>query len=77
MHRYNIISNSQECVTINYYSDLNEKGMDELLSLNFQRDKSLQYTSVGIHKDDLNFQIVRVPIKNLEVKDNKKHFSLH
>ena len=74
MHRYNIISNSQECVTINYYSDLNEKGMDELLSLNFQRDKSLQYTSVGIHKDDLNFQIAGVPIKKFGSQGQQKTF---
>ena len=48
--------------------------MDELLSLNFQWDKSLQYTSVGIHKDDLNFQIAGVPIKKFGSQGQQKTF---
>ena len=53
--RYYSISANSESVDIHYYSDLNKSDMNKLLSQNLERDKVLQYTSIGIHKDDLDF----------------------
>ena len=38
-------------------SDLFNDDLDVLLKENLKRDKALQYTSVGVHKDDLILQI--------------------
>ena len=75
--RYDSISAKTESVDIQYYSDLNKSDMNKLLSQNLERDKVLQYTSIGLHKDDLDFVITEVPIKNLVVKGSKRLSLLH
>ncbi|MCB0446813.1 MAG: DNA replication/repair protein RecF, partial [Gelidibacter sp.] len=61
--RYNAISNHNEEVNLSYKSDLFDGELVALLKENINKDKALQYTSVGIHKDDLNFEIDTFPIK--------------
>ena len=41
---------------------------------NLNKDKALQYTSQGIHKDDLNFQIDGHPIKKFGSQGQQKSF---
>jgi DNA replication and repair protein RecF len=48
--------------------------MKKLLYQNLERDKVLQYTSVGIHKDDLDFEITEVPIKKFGSQGQQKSF---
>ena len=48
--------------------------MNELLSQNLERDKVLQYTSIGLHKDDLDFEITEVPIKKFGSQGQQKTF---
>ena len=72
--RYNRISGYKELVDIHYYSDLNKSDMNKLLSQNLERDKVLQYTSVGLHKDDLDFEITEVPIKKFGSQGQQKTF---
>ena len=48
--------------------------MEKLLYQNLERDKVLQYTSVGIHKDDLDFEITEVPIKKFGSQGQQKSF---
>ena len=55
--RYNAISNEKEIVNIEYKTQLHEKDFRSLLEENLTKDKVLQYTSVGTHKDDLTFSI--------------------
>jgi len=45
-----------------------------LLEKNIDRDKALQYTSVGIHKDDLSFKITDYPIKKFGSQGQQKSF---
>jgi DNA replication and repair protein RecF len=57
-----------------YKSDLKNKELGMLLNANLNRDKTLQYTSVGIHKDDLSFEIEDHPIKKFGSQGQQKSF---
>ncbi|MFT5754995.1 MAG: DNA replication and repair protein RecF, partial [Flavobacterium sp.] len=57
------ITDSAEEVQLKYESQLFENSLENLLKNNLPKDKALQYTSVGIHKDDLSFEIDSFPIK--------------
>ena len=72
--RYNAISNNNEMVNLSYKSDLFEDDLNTLLNKNINKDKALQYTSVGIHKDDLNFEIENYPIKKFGSQGQQKSF---
>ena len=48
--------------------------MKTLLKSNLNKDKVLQYSSVGIHKDDLNFEIETYPIKKFGSQGQQKSF---
>jgi len=72
--RYEAISNQQESVDLTYKSDLYDNDLQTLLTHNVNKDKALQYTSVGIHKDDLNFQIETYPIKKFGSQGQQKSF---
>lgn len=72
--KYKELSNDNEQVTLNYKSQLNEKSLPELLAENLQKDKILQYTSVGVHKDDLVFGISEYPIKKFGSQGQQKSF---
>jgi DNA replication and repair protein RecF len=68
------ISQAKEQVTIGYQSDLKNKNTIEILKENLQKDRILQYTSVGIHKDDLLFTINHYPIKKFGSQGQQKTF---
>ncbi|WP_298761285.1 DNA replication/repair protein RecF [uncultured Psychroserpens sp.] len=72
--RYEAISNKNEDVNLKYKSDLFDGDLQTLLAKNINKDKALQYTSVGIHKDDLNFQIDTYPIKKFGSQGQQKSF---
>ena len=68
------ITNSAETVQLVYQSDLHEKDMLTLLEENITKDRALQYTSVGVHKDDLSFEIDHHPIKKFGSQGQQKSF---
>ncbi|WP_204345018.1 DNA replication/repair protein RecF [Psychroserpens algicola] len=72
--RYKAISNDNEVVNLNYKSDLFEDDLQSLLAKHINKDKALQYTSVGIHKDDLSFEIETYPIKKFGSQGQQKSF---
>jgi DNA replication and repair protein RecF len=49
-------------------------GLPQLLEENLERDRALQYTSVGIHKDDLGFKIEEYPIKKFGSQGQQKSY---
>lgn len=71
---HHLITDSVEKVQLVYQSHLFESGMLALLHDNVQRDRALQYTSVGIHKDDLSFEIDLHPIKKFGSQGQQKSF---
>ncbi|TRW25084.1 DNA replication and repair protein RecF [Flavobacterium zepuense] len=68
------ITDSAEDVSLVYDSHLHNKSLATLLDENLQRDRVLQYTSVGIHKDDLLFEIDGHPIKKFGSQGQQKSF---
>lgn len=72
--RYQAISNGNETVNLVYHSPLFENDLNTLLQEAINKDKALQYTSVGIHKDDLHFNIEAHPIKKFGSQGQQKSF---
>ncbi|WP_370002302.1 DNA replication/repair protein RecF [Winogradskyella sp.] len=72
--RYEAISQSKEAIDLKYKSDLFDGKLIDLLESNLNKDKALQYTSVGTHKDDLVFLIDDFPIKKFGSQGQQKSF---
>ncbi|WPR72962.1 DNA replication and repair protein RecF [Flavobacterium sp. NG2] len=68
------ITGSAESVQLVYESHLFEKDLQTLLEENLNKDRALQYTSVGTHKDDLSFEIDHHPIKKFGSQGQQKSF---
>lgn len=73
-HFYEIISKGNEKVTVIYESNLNEQNFEEILSENLEKDRVLTYTSQGIHKDDLRFEMNENLIKKFGSQGQQKSF---
>lgn len=72
-HHQNITEN-HETVHIIYESQLYNKDLFSLLNEHINKDRLLQYTSVGIHKDDLAFLLAQHPIKKFGSQGQQKSF---
>lgn len=72
--RYAEIANKKEQVSVEYKSQLTEGSLQELLKASLQKDMALQYSSVGLHKDDLSFEIDGHPIKKFGSQGQQKSF---
>jgi len=73
-HYFRFISCDNENVDIIYESQLLEGDFHQLLTDSVGRDRSTQYTTVGIHKDDLDFRIGNYPIKKFGSQGQQKSF---
>ena len=72
--KYAVLSEDKEQVNIKYDSDLTEKPLGNLLAENIQKDRILQHTSKGIHRDDFLFEINNKPIKKFGSQGQQKSF---
>lgn len=71
---YAIISTEAESVQLIYQSQLFRADLRTLFNQNISKDRALQYTSTGIHKDDLSFEIEGYPIKKFGSQGQQKSF---
>ncbi len=71
---YEVISENAEKVTIEYESQLHEYNLETLLVQNLQKDRITQYTTCGIHKDDVLFNIAGFPVKKFGSQGQQKSF---
>jgi DNA replication and repair protein RecF len=74
---YQMISNTgtqNETVQLSYRSQLHDKDLLTLLQENTQKDKILQYTGYGVHKDDLHFEIDGHAIKRYGSQGQQKSY---
>ena len=71
---YELISGGKEKVSIQYVSHLNENAFADVLEKALNRDRAAEYTTVGIHKDDLEFTINEYPIKKFASQGQQKSF---
>lgn len=72
--KYQVISSDNEQVSLTYKSQLNDISFEELLAKQLEKDKVLQYTSAGVHKDDLVFGIGEYPIKKFGSQGQQKSY---
>tara|TARA_R110002073_G_scaffold139232_2_gene289353 strand:- start:129232 stop:130311 length:1080 start_codon:yes stop_codon:yes gene_type:complete len=72
--RYKHIVGSDENVSLSYKSHLDTADFNQLLKENLEKDRFLQYTSVGIHKDDLLYTIETYPVKKFGSQGQQKSY---
>ncbi|WP_299325157.1 DNA replication/repair protein RecF [uncultured Maribacter sp.] len=72
--QYKSITGNTEDVSLSYDSKLKDYDLSTLLNKNLDKDRALQYTSVGVHKDDLSFEISNYPIKKFGSQGQQKSF---
>ena len=71
---YKEISSNKENVSLDYKSQLNEKTFSILLKENLEKDKLSFYTSIGIHKDDIIFNMNNHSVKKIGSQGQQKSF---
>lgn len=71
---YDYISNSNEKVELSYSSHLGQDSLSSLLKIKREKDKILGYTSVGIHKDDIEMTLEGYPVKKVGSQGQNKTF---
>jgi DNA replication and repair protein RecF len=71
---YHLIAGKKEDPGISLKSHLLESRLKDLLKQNRQKDISLQRTTAGIHRDDLDFSIDGYDIKKFGSQGQKKTF---
>lgn len=68
------ITHSKDEVQLVYESQLHQNELTLLLKQSLQKDRILQHTSAGIHKDDLSFEINQHPIKKFGSQGQQKSY---
>ncbi len=71
---YQTISNAKEHISVIYESHLLNDSFEDLLKDNIDKDRALTYTSKGIHKDDLLFEMDAALLKKIGSQGQQKSF---
>lgn len=74
LERHQSISNDGEAVNLVYKSQLTDCALNQLLEDNLAKDRITQYTNMGIHKDDLVFEMSGHPIKKYGSQGQQKSY---
>jgi DNA replication and repair protein RecF len=69
---YNRIAENDETVTLSYESRLHDNPFDELLKRDLDKDRILQRTNSGIHKDDLGISLFNQVFRNIASQGQRK-----
>lgn len=72
--RYDYLAGRHETVAFRYQSQLQEKSLEKLLKEHRLRDKQVQRTTQGIHRDDLLFLLDEHPMKTSASQGQRKSF---
>lgn len=73
---YDFISGKSEKVGLSYMSQLNENNFNQLLSDHREKDRRMTYSTAGVHKDDLNFELEDKSLKKFGSQGQQKTFLL-
>ena len=71
---YKALASDREAVELSYRSELNERPFDEVLQATRQRDLINQFTTSGIHRDDLVLRIGGYPLRKYGSQGQQKSF---
>ena len=72
--QYSRISGGKEDIGLTYKSQLSSEDMPALFNASLEKDRAVQYTTTGIHKDDLSFTIDSLPIKKFGSQGQQKSY---
>jgi DNA replication and repair protein RecF len=73
---YSFLTDDKEHVGLEYVSKLSEESLLDLLKTSIYKDLALQYTSVGIHRDDLELLLNKYPVRKIGSQGQQKSFVL-
>lgn len=73
---YQFISDNNELVTLQYENSLGEKEFKTALMTALAKDRALHYTSVGPHKDDLDFTLNGFSLRKFASQGQQKSYLL-
>lgn len=76
LRNYEVICGQRETVDLAYLSQLSEQPLQQLLADATEKDRILQRTTVGIHKDDLELTIEGHPLKRFASQGQLKSYVL-
>lgn len=71
---YSFITDDAEQVSLSYQSQLNDQKFEDLLTQSIEKDRILERTTTGIHKDELSFAIADMPLKKFGSQGQQKSF---
>ncbi len=71
---YDTISEKKEIVGLKYRSQLEGKNFREELKAHNEKDRILQYTTFGVHKDDLDLLLEDHPIRKVGSQGQQKTY---
>ena len=71
---YSGISSTREKVELAYQSHLADCNYEEALVRSVAKDRYLEYTTLGIHKDDLVFRMDGWPVRSLGSQGQQKSY---
>ena len=71
---YRTLSGDREQVELHYKSELSERPFDEILRAARQKDMVNEYTTSGIHRDDLTLRIGGYPLRKYGSQGQQKSF---
>lgn len=71
---YQFLTDDKEQVSLQYQSQLHDAAFEQLLVQAIEKDKILERTTMGIHKDDLIFTISDMALKKFGSQGQQKSF---
>lgn len=71
---YQHVSGKKEEVSLSYSSQLHQQDFAEALKASFTKDLVVQYTTTGIHKDDLEMKLTDHPLKKVGSQGQQKTY---
>lgn len=71
---YSFLTDDAEQVSLQYQSQLNDQDFQKLLEQSIEKDRLLERTTTGIHKDELAFTTGEMPLKKFGSQGQQKSF---
>ena len=71
---YRVLSGDREEIELAYSSELNDRTMEEILAGAREKDRVSQYTTSGLHRDDLKMRIGGYPLRKYGSQGQQKSF---
>jgi DNA replication and repair protein RecF len=73
-HFYEFVSGGNESVSLDYESPLDQIGFRQILEEARKKDLIAQYTTVGVHRDDLSLMLGKHPMKKVGSQGQTKTY---